>query len=110
MSGNNAPVPGGLELAVLVAVARLGDDAYGASVRREVSERSGRERSVGAVYTTLDRLEDKGLVRSWRSEPTPVRGGRARRCFEVTAAGQRALRAARDDARRRLTDLGWNPA
>jgi DNA-binding PadR family transcriptional regulator len=104
------PLPGGLELAVLVAVARLGEDAYGATVRRELSERAGRDYSVGAVYTTLDRLEGKGLVRSWRSDPTPVRGGRARRCFELTAAGRRALSASRDDARRRLADLGWNPA
>jgi DNA-binding PadR family transcriptional regulator len=106
----NRAAPGGLELAALLAVARLAGDAYGASVRRELSERAGHEYSVGAVYTTLDRLEAKGLVRSWRSEPTPVRGGRAKRCFSVTAAGQRALRAARDAARQRLTDLGWKPA
>ncbi|HVE77550.1 MAG TPA: PadR family transcriptional regulator [Gemmatimonadaceae bacterium] len=87
---------GDLELAVLLSVARLGDDAYGGSVRRDVSQRAGHDYSVGAVYTTLQRLEDKGFLRSWMGEPTPVRGGRARRCFRVTATGARALERARE--------------
>src|ERR687890_694621 len=82
---------GEFELAVLLCVSLLGDDAYGASVRRSVSARLDRECSVGAVYTTLQRLEDKGLVESWVSDPTPVRGGRAKRCFAVTAAGTRVI-------------------
>ena len=86
---------GDLELAVLLSVARLGDDAYGGSVRRDVSRRAGHDYSVGAVYVTLQRLEDKGFVRSWMGEPTPVRGGRARRCFRLTASGAQVLERAR---------------
>ena len=82
---------GTLELTVLLAVARLGDDAYGLAIRRDVSARTGREHSVGAVYTTLYRLEEKGLVASSASEPLPVRGGRSRRQFTLTDAGRRAV-------------------
>ena len=82
---------GDLEITVLLSVARLADDAYGASVRRDVSARTGRDQTVGAVHATLHRLETKRLVRSWMSEATPVRGGRARRCYALTAAGERAL-------------------
>jgi len=85
---------GALELTVLLAVTRLGEDAYGLAVRRDVSARTGRDYSVGAVYATLQRLEDKGFVRSRATDPLPVRGGRSRRLFELTAAGQRALREA----------------
>jgi len=91
---------GEFELAVLVCVSSLGDDAYGAAVRRAVSDRLQRDCAVGAVYTTLQRLEDKGFVNSWVSEPTPVRGGRAKRCFAVTAAGGRVLRDAQATHRR----------
>ncbi len=86
---------GPLELIVLLAVARLGDEAYGLAIRRDVSERARRTYSVGAVYTTLSRLEDKGYVTSRTTEPLPVRGGRSRRHFAVTSAGQRALSDAR---------------
>jgi DNA-binding PadR family transcriptional regulator len=93
-------MPGGLlgdfELAVLLAVARLGRDAYGASVRRDLSARARRDYSVGAVYTTLQRLEDKRLLESWMSEATALRGGRAKRCFKLTAAGLRTLKHARE--------------
>jgi PadR family transcriptional regulator PadR len=85
---------GRLELSVLLAVARLGDDAYGLAVRRDVSARMGRDYSVGAVYTTLQRLEDKGLLRSRPTDPLPVRGGRSRRLFKLTAGGARAMREA----------------
>src|SRR5689334_24087512 len=85
---------GALELTALLAVARLGEDAYGLAVRRELLDRTGRDYSVGAVYTTLQRLEDKGLLASHASEPLPVRGGRSRRHFRITAAGARALRDA----------------
>lgn len=85
---------GTLELAALLAVARLGDDAYGLAIRRDLAARTGRDYSVGAVYTTLQRLADKGLLGSWTSEPLPVRGGRARRHFTLTGAGARALRDA----------------
>ena len=85
---------GTLELATLLAVVRLADDAYGSAVRRDLAERTGRELSVGAVYTTLQRLEDKGLLRSHASAPLPVRGGRSRRHYALTGAGARALREA----------------
>jgi DNA-binding PadR family transcriptional regulator len=91
----NPPSLGSLELTVLLAVARLGEEAYGVAIRRDLAERTGREHSIGAVYTTLQRLEDKGLLRSRSSEPLPVRGGRSRRCFELTGAGARALQEAR---------------
>ena len=90
---------GALELTILLAVVRLGDDAYGLSVRRDVSARTGRDYSVGAIYTTLERLEAKGFVTSRTTEPTPTRGGRSRRQFKVTAVGQRAIRQAERVAR-----------
>ncbi|HEY6827549.1 MAG TPA: PadR family transcriptional regulator [Gemmatimonadaceae bacterium] len=93
---------GQLELIVLLTVARLGDDAYGLAVRRDVSERTGRDYSIGAVYTTLQRLEDKGLLRSKATDPLPVRGGRSRRLFKLTAAGARAVREAE-----RVTTSVW---
>ena len=87
--------PGSLELTVLLAVVRLGTQAYGVAIRRDLAERTGRDYSIGAVYTTLQRLEDKGLLRSRPSEPLPLRGGRSRRCFALTGAGAGALREAR---------------
>jgi PadR family transcriptional regulator, regulatory protein PadR len=85
---------GALELTTLLAVARLKDEAYGLAIRRDLAARTGRDYSVGALYTTLQRLEDKGLLTSRRSEPLPVRGGRSRRHFALTGAGARALREA----------------
>ena len=93
-----APTIGSLELAALLAVARLADAAYGLAVRADLTERLGREYSVGAVYTTLQRLEDKGLLTSRASEPLPVRGGRSRRHFMLTGAGARAMRDAERNA------------
>jgi DNA-binding PadR family transcriptional regulator len=91
---------GEFELAVLLCVGLLRDDAYGVAVRGAVSKRLDRDCSIGAVYTTLQRLEDKGFVTSWTCDPTPVRGGRAKRCFSVTAAGDRAIRQAQATAQR----------
>jgi PadR family transcriptional regulator, regulatory protein PadR len=96
---------GNFELSVLLAVARLGDDAYGVRIRRDVNARLHRDYAVGAIYTTLQRLEEKGLVRSRLSEPLPVRGGRARREYTVTAAGSRALSHARRLATGMWSDL-----
>ena len=90
------PGIGELELACLLSVARNGDDAYGAVVRRDLSARASRDYAVGAIYTTLQRLEDKALVSSEMSEPTAVRGGRAKRCYRVTTAGSKALRRERE--------------
>jgi DNA-binding PadR family transcriptional regulator len=88
------PTVGELELAVLLTVARLAGEAYGASVRRELVARTGRDHALGAIYTTLQRIENKGLVVSSMSEPAAVRGGRARRCFRITALGSRVIRDA----------------
>jgi PadR family transcriptional regulator, regulatory protein PadR len=88
------PTLGTLELATLLAVSRLGEKAYGLAVKRDLAARTGRDYSSGALYTTLQRLEDKGLVTSRHSDPLPVRGGRSRRHFTLTAAGARALRQA----------------
>jgi len=102
-----APSLGEFELVVLLAVSRLGDDAYGLRIQRDVSAMRRREYAVGAIYTTLQRLEVKGLVVSSMSDPLPVRGGRSRRQYQLTAAGTRALRAARTLAARLWSlDLG----
>jgi PadR family transcriptional regulator PadR len=83
---------GEFEQAVMLALLRLGADAYGATVRHEIEQRSGRRASISAVYTTLERLEQKGFVRSSVGEPTPQRGGRRRRHFDLTASGAHALK------------------
>ncbi|HEX9155401.1 MAG TPA: helix-turn-helix transcriptional regulator, partial [Nitrospira sp.] len=83
---------GELETMVLLSVAELGDDAYGAAIRRDVSRRLRREYSVGAIHTTLQRLEDRDFLRSRESDPLPIRGGRARRYFQTTTAGRVALK------------------
>lgn len=84
---------GEFEHLVLLAVLRLGEDAYGATIRREIESRVQRELSISATYVTLDRLEGKGLVRSRIGEPTAERGGRRRRHYALTAPGRRALAA-----------------
>jgi len=70
---------------------RLGKDAYGVPIRREIADRAGRQVTVGALYATSDRLEAKGLVYSWFGDPTPQRGGRSRPYFEVLPVGLEAL-------------------
>lgn len=87
---------GDLEKLALLAVMRLGEGAYAVSVRREIEERTGRVVSRGAVYTTLDRLRRKGYLGSAMSEPTPERGGKAKRIFWVTAPGVASLQSALD--------------
>ena len=86
---------GGFELLVLLALIRLGDDAYGVPISDAIEESSGREVALGSVYITLDRLEGKGLVSSRRGEPTAERGGRAKTYFRITAKGLREVRQAR---------------
>jgi PadR family transcriptional regulator PadR len=88
------PVLGEFEQLVLMAIVRLDDEAYGATIRREIEARTARRLSISAVYTTLDRLQHKGFVRSWIGEPTGERGGRRRKYFALEPAGARALRAA----------------
>src|SRR6266581_9365505 len=88
------PVLGDFEQLVLFGVMRLEDEAYGAAIRQEIHARSGRDVSINAVYTTLDRLESKGLLKSWVGDPTPQRGGRRRKFYALRPAGVAALRQA----------------
>jgi PadR family transcriptional regulator, regulatory protein PadR len=78
---------------VLTAAIHLDEDAYGAAIRREIEAATERRCSIGALYTTLDRLETKGFVKTWMGDSTPQRGGRAKRMVRVTAKGIRAASA-----------------
>ena len=82
---------GDLEQLVMLALLRLGDEGFGAAVQREIAERSGRDVTLGAVYTALARLEEKGYVRSRVGDPLPQRGGRRRRHYDVLPAGRTAI-------------------
>jgi len=86
---------GEFELMVMLVLLRLGEDAYGVPIAREIEESSGREIAIGSVYAALERLEGKGFVCSSVGEPTPERGGRAKRYFHVTNAGLRQVRKTR---------------
>jgi PadR family transcriptional regulator PadR len=95
-----APYLGEFEQQVLLVILRLGEDAFGPDIGRELERRAGRRVSRGALYTTFDRLEEKGLVR-WRTIPgTEARDGLPRRLYSVSSAGVAALRAARDVVRK----------
>ena len=94
---------GGFELLVLLALIKLGEEAYGVSVAQEIEASSGRTVAVGSLYLTLKRLEQKKLVSSRRGEPTAERGGRAKTHFKVTAKGVKAAA----HAQRTLTSL-WS--
>jgi len=83
---------GDLEQLVLLALIRLGTDAYGVAVQREIAQRAGRDLSFGTIYSTLARLEGKGLVTSHLGDPTPERGGRRKKFFTLRPAGRRAVR------------------
>ncbi|MBV9303775.1 MAG: helix-turn-helix transcriptional regulator [Acidobacteriaceae bacterium] len=82
---------GEFEHLILLALMRLEDRAYGVTVRQEIESRANREVSLGAVYATLDRMEIKGYVKSFRGDPTPERGGRSKRFFRVTPKGAAAV-------------------
>jgi PadR family transcriptional regulator PadR len=106
------PTIGQFEQVVMTAIVRCGDEAYGVTIH-EAAERLSGTKSValGAVYATLERLEDKGLITSWLSDPTPERGGRAKRYYRLETDGERALR---DSvlAARRISDAvedAWGP-
>lgn len=92
---------GEFELMILLAVLHLGDEAYGVPISRELEKQRGKEVSVGSVYAALERLEAKGLIGSTLGEPTPERGGKAKRYFHVTRAGLRQVH----ETRRVLTNL-----
>jgi DNA-binding PadR family transcriptional regulator len=91
---------GELEQIVMLAVLRLGRDAYGAAIQRELDERAGRSVSIATIYVTLTRLEAKGLVASAFAEGGGARGGRAKRVFRLEAGGLEALRRARESLAR----------
>ncbi|MGH9685890.1 MAG: PadR family transcriptional regulator [Candidatus Acidiferrales bacterium] len=82
---------GDFEHLVMLALLRLGDEAYGVTVRQEIASRTHRDVSIGAVYATLDRLQSKGYVKSQMGEATPQRGGKRKRFFRVTAKGAEAV-------------------
>jgi DNA-binding PadR family transcriptional regulator len=82
---------GEFEQLVLLAILKLGEEAYGVPIQREIEARAGRRVTVGALYATLDRLEGKRLLHSWFADPTPQRGGRSKRYFRLLPAGLEAL-------------------
>src|SRR5215813_5380182 len=81
---------GEFEYLLLTVAARLDEDAYGAAIRQEIEQAAKRRCSIGALYTTLDRLEEKGLIKTHMGDPTPQRGGRPKRMVRVTSKGARA--------------------
>jgi PadR family transcriptional regulator PadR len=92
---------GQFEQLVLTAILALREDAYGVTIHSKVAELARPKAvSLGAIYVTLDRLEDKGFVASWLSAPTPERGGRAKRCYRIEALGERALQESAVTAKR----------
>ncbi len=102
---NPTPSLGEFEQIVLLAVLRLGDQAYGVTILAEIAARTGRNPSPGALYTTLHRMEDKGLVTFRDGSPTPERGGRAKRFVTVTREGRNALASAQSAYRSLLDGL-----
>ena len=86
---------GHFELLVLLVLLRHGDEAYGVPIAHEIERSTGKPVILASVYNTLERLEEKGLVRSTIGQPTPERGGRAKRYFSMTTAGLREVRAAK---------------
>lgn len=89
---NKTTYLGELEQMILLAILRLGSDAYGMAIRDELSDQAGREVTRSAAYITLERLAKKGYLTTRMGEPTPERGGRAKRYYQLTAAGKEALR------------------
>ena len=97
---------GEFEHLVLLAVLQAQPEAYGVPIRDEIERRAGRDVSFGAVYSTLRRLESKGLVESERGDPEPVPGGRARKLIRLTTEGVEAVRASQERIRRMSEGLG----
>jgi len=87
---------GEFEELVLLTIASLGEDAYGVAIQQDMENRSNRSISIGALHSTITRLEEKGYLRSWLGEPTQERGGRRKRFFEVTHTGKVALHQMKD--------------
>ena len=91
---------GEFELLVMLTIIRLGEDAYGVPISREIEEQTGRSVAFGTVYTTLERLQNKGYVRSNLGDATPERGGRAKRYFRATSTGLRTVRETKQNLTR----------
>src|SRR5450755_2895230 len=98
---------GEFEYLLIAAAARLGEEAYGAAIRREIEEATRHKCSIGALYTTIDRLETKGLVKTWMGEATPQRGGRAKRMVRVTPKGVQAAKDFYDAITRVSRGASW---
>ena len=105
---------GEFEQFLLLSILKLGDNAYGSTIRQLLAEIIKRDVTIGALYTTLERLEKKGLVDSKMGEVTPERGGRAKKYFQVTAKGQHALKRSKEALTSMwenlaLTQVGFKP-
>ena len=99
---------GEFEFLLLSTIVRLGENAYGAAIRLELARTTGRRCSIGALYTTLDRLEAKGLIATWMGDATPQRGGKAKRMVRVTEDGLRAAANFHSAILRASAGLRWN--
>jgi DNA-binding PadR family transcriptional regulator len=98
---------GEFEYLILTAAAGLGDQAYGAAIREEIEAATGRKCSIGALYTTIERLEGKGLLESWMGEATAQRGGRSKRMVRVTGDGAQAAKGFYDAITRISSRASW---
>src|SRR5262245_2344884 len=96
---------GELEQLILLAMARLGDDAYGVTIRQTVADSTGRDITLGTVYKTLWRLEQKKFVSCWIADPTAERGGRRKKMYELSPLGKRALNQSLESLRRMTQGL-----
>ena len=98
---------GEFEYLILTSATRLGEDAYGAAIRQEIEKATGRPCSIGALYTTLDRLETKGLIKTRMGDATPQRGGRRKRMVRVTAKGAQAAGEFYEAVQRVSRGVSW---
>src|SRR5437879_6228478 len=98
---------GEFEYLLITAASSLGDEAYGAAIREEIQESMDRSCSIGALYTTIERLETKGLLKTWMGEATPQRGGRAKRMVRVTPKGTLAAKDFYDTVTRVSRGASW---
>jgi PadR family transcriptional regulator PadR len=98
---------GEFEYLLIAVAAQLGEDAYGAAIRREIEKATGHRCSIGALYTTLDRLQAKGLVKTWMGEATAERGGRAKRMVHVTGKGIQAATSFYRAVTQVSRDVSW---
>src|SRR5215470_5289396 len=98
---------GEFEYLLIAAAVRLGEDAYGAAIRQEIEQATKTSCSIGALYTTIDRLESKGLLKTWMGEATPQRGGRAKRMVRITTKGLKEAANFYDAVTRVSRGVSW---